>query len=513
MDTQDDNLISVKVSSDRLEATLTVMPGIDRNYVNSDVVLAKAVAQAIQTGSALTKRISEALIAFGDYDLVERGAFQYVIAKGQASEDGQDSQFTLETELAVIQQLSKKRALQAEKDTKADEDDEHLDHRERSVIMVVKAGQRLGQIKHATDGIDGTDVCGNTISAKPGVQASLQFDSQSIECHDNGAVIAKIAGQLLLEGDSAHINPTLVINEYVDYSTGNIDFPGKVEVFEGIRDCFEVVSGQSITVSGLVEAADLVAARDIELHGGISGRDKGTLHAGRDIHAHYLNAAVCKVGRDLIVEKEICDCTVVVTGSVRSPSSRIMGGHVSVLGTCECWQVGSEAGAHTILSLGRADALDGLVRDTLKLIGKLSAKAAKAKAQMQELNDNPEASSLKAEMMTSLKFEASEAESKKKPLMAALEGTYKLIEEKSEPTLTVQGLLCQGSEIRAGGHKAVFTQSIQGPLTIRLDEIGEMVCVDLKSGSVTPVKNMAKLSPDESSFSRQELPAGLRKAA
>ncbi len=60
-----------------------------------------------------------------------------------------------------------------------------LDHRERSTLMVVKAGQRLGQIQRATDGIDGTDVCGNTIRAKAGKQAPVTFDSQTIELHEN----------------------------------------------------------------------------------------------------------------------------------------------------------------------------------------------------------------------------------------------------------------------------------------------------------------------------------------
>ena len=34
-----------------------------------------------------------------------------------------------------------------------------------------------------------------------------------------------------------------------------------------------------------------------------------------------------------------------------------------------------------------------------------------------------------------------------------------------------------------------------------------------QSGGVTPVKNVAKMSPDETSFNRQDLPTELRKSA
>ncbi len=190
-----------------------------------------------------------------------------------------------------------------------------------------------------------------------------------------------------------------------------------------------------------------------------------------------------------------------------------MGGHLSALGACEFQQVGSEAGSHTVISLGRADALDELVRDSLGLIKKLADKAAKAHAQMQELRDDPDASSLKAEMMTTLQFEAAEAEAKIVPIKEALQAAYTLIKDNCEPVLTVQGMLCQDTDVRAGGTSAVFKQSLKGPIAIKLDEQGEMICLDLNTGGITPVKNLATLSPDQTSYRFQDLPAEFRKSA
>lgn len=513
MANDDDHLVSIRIAPDRLEASLVVTPGVDRSYVTADVVLAKALSQALQASPRLSQQINEALEAFAKHDLAKDGEFRFAISKGQPPEDGQDGAFVLEQELKQIYDYSKQRLESEANAQPKSEADNTLDHRDRTMLMVVKAGQRIGQMTVASDGADGIDICGSTIRAKPGKQAPYQFDQQTLECHEGGAVIAKIAGQLIIEHDKYHISPTLIVDEYVDYSTGNIDFPGNIEIRKGVRDCFEVCSGKSIAVNGLVEAAELVAARDIDLRGGISGREKGTVHAGRDLIAHYLNGSECKVGRDMIVDKEICDCNVVVSGNVCSPTAAVIGGHIASLGSCDVAQIGSNGGTHTVISLGRADSLDGFVGRSLTIIKTLSEKANKAKAQMAELRDSPDASSLKAEMMTSLQFEASEAEAKMMPLKEALKATLKLIESKSEPSLTVQQMLYHNTEIRAGGFKAVLRDTIRGPLTILVTDAGELVLRDEKSGSVTPLANIAKLSPDETSYNRSDLPSEFKKSA
>lgn len=513
MPNQDEHLISVRIAPSRLEASLVVNKGIDRAYVTAEVILAKALSQALRSSPQLTTNISAALELFATHDLDTMGDFTVPLDSGKPAEDGTDGTFILEPELEAIHALSRHRAQPDAHPKPKGNEEQTLDHHSRSTIMIVKAGQRVGTMTKATEGADGIDVAGNIIRAKPGKSVPIKFDAQSVECHDSGAIIAKIAGQLHVEHEAVHISPSLSIEGYVDYSTGNIDFPGNIEVRKGVRDCFHINSGKSVTIGGLVEAADLVSARDISLMGGIAGREKGTVHAGRDLVARYLNGCQCRVGRNLVVEKEICDCKVAVSGSVVSPSATVMGGVLASLGPCEVAQVGSNAGAHTVISLGRAETLDGLVAESLAIIKKLGDKAAAAKAQIAELRSDPDSSSLKAEMMTTLQFEIAELDTKISPLKDSLKATLTLINSKSEPMLRVHELLCHGSEIRAGGFKAQIIQSIKGPLAVSLDAAGEMICTDLTSGSATPLKTIAKMSPDESSYNRSDLPSELRKSA
>lgn len=513
MPNEDDHLISVRISQNRLEATLVVLKGIDRAYVTPEVILAKALSQSLKAGPHLSAMASAALEAYASHDPDTMGDFSAPLAQGKPAEDGTDGAFVLEPELEAIRALSKRHATPGKEADAGSEGGEGFDHYARTTLIILKAGQHFGQLTKATEGTDGLDVCGNTLRAKPGRTVAIKLDPQTVECLGGGAVIARIAGQLVFKDESIHISPSLTVEGCVDYSTGNIDFPGDIEVRKGVRDCFQIRSGKSIIIGGLVEAADLVSARDISLLGGISGREKATVHAGRDLSARYLNGSICSIGRNLIVEKEICECKVAVSGGVLSPSATVMGGELAALGVCEVAQVGSEAGSHTVIALGRADTLDGLVAQSLTIIKELGDKAAAAKSQMAELSADPDRSSLKAEMMTSLQFEIAEIEAKARPLRDALDATLALIRSSSKPLLRVHGMLCHGSEIRAGGVKARIMQSIKGPLTITIDANGEMVCTDLKSGTTTPLKMLARMSHDETSYNRSDLPSELRKAA
>lgn len=513
MTDQDYQYISVRLAANALEATLQVQRAAARETVTEEVVLAKAVAASLIAGPPLVLGIKGALEAFASHDLNTSGDFVATLIKGRPAEDGQDATFVLEPDLGAIFAQSKRRTQPQTGDEARATTDGSFDHYARTTLMVVRTGQRIGRLNSATDGTDGFDVCGHTLHAKPGRSVTLKFDPQTIDCAQDGVVVAKVAGQLIIQNDSVLISPRLSIEGYVDYSTGNIDFPGSIEVRKGIRDCFQVSAGRSITVEGLVEAAELSSARDIQLLGGISGRGKGSVYAGRDLRARYLNRSHCRVGRDLIVDKEICECVVAVSGSVVSPSVTVMGGELASLGACDIAQAGSEGGTHTVISLGRADTLEAIVAQSLAIIKKVGDKAGAARAQLHELQNTAERSAQQVDLMTSLQFEISEADAKTAHLREALRATLGLIESRSVTVLRVQELLCQGTEIRAGGIKALLTRSVKGPLTVSLNASGEMICTDQRTGSVTPMKDLARLSADETSYNRGDLPSEFRKAA
>ncbi|GAB5496917.1 MAG: FapA family protein [Phycisphaerales bacterium] len=515
MTQEDETKISIQLPSDKMEAFLILQQGLDPADLSSEIVTALALSHAVQQGPTLKSLINEAIKAYPTHDFSEADRLRMLIAEGRRPIDGDDESFEFTPELQAVYEQTRKTVVKDQEQAELpaeDADEEQLDYRDRTSFMIVKSGQRIGSIHPATQGTDGIDVCGNNVPAKPGKASSIKVDPYSLERHEDGSVYAKVAGRLSYAGDAISVSPTLEINGYVDFSTGNIDFPGNIVVSQGVRDGFHVQSGKSIAIGGLVEAAELVSGRDITLKVGMAGRGKGTIFAGRDLNTTYLDACDCQIARDLTVENDINDCTIIVTRDIVSPSATLLSGEIAVLGHCELAQVGSPTGAHSVITLGRVPKFDEMVSEALEIINKCRAKAQDCINKQAELNADPDSSTMKAELLTQLQFEAAEHESKIQPLMEAISDALAATES-THPRLTVHKRLCQNAEIRAAGLSAVLQQDIEGPIEITLDSQGQLVCKDLGDGTQVQLSLYAKIEKSGLSFTPDDLPDDLQNAA
>lgn len=514
--TQDDeNKVSVQTLSDKMESYVVLQQGIDPAELTLEFVTAVVLSHAIQQSSTLTKRINETIESYKTHDFSQNNPMRVLVAEGRCPIDGDDESFELTPELQAVYEQSRKSIVQRDTEPETpseNSDDEQLDFRERSAFMIVKSGQRVGAIREATQGTDGIDVCGNNVPAKPGKTASIKLDNNSLERHEDGGIFTKVAGRLVFEGDAISVSPTLEINGYVDYSTGNIDFPGSIVVSQGVRDGFIVQSGKSITIGGLVEAAELVSGRDIALRVGMAGRGKGKIFAGRDLKTTYLDACDCKVGRDLTVENDINDCSVIVTRNMISPSATLLCGEIAVLGQCELSQAGTPSGTRAVITLGRVPEFDVMINEALDIINKCRARAQDCLNKLAELNADPECSSTKAELLTQLQFEAAEHEGKTQALMESISAAIAATELES-PRLTIHRRLCQNAEIRAAGLNAVLQQDIEGPIEISLDSEGQLICKNLGDGTQVMLSIYAKIEKAAGSYTPDDLPEDLQRAA
>ncbi len=512
---QDETKITILISSDKMQATLQLDQSFNSESLATESIIAQALAQAIQHSQSLNQRAEEAVEAYRAFDFSKGKAFRFLIAEGTPPYHGKNQAFQLSPELQLIHDQAKTKLTDPpeipEAEDAAEGEPEALDHRERTAFMIVKAGQKIGQVTHPTPGSDGVDVCGNNVPAKPGKSGAVSLDQNSVSCHNDGAVYAKVAGRVAIDGKLLSISPTLTINGAVDYSTGNIDFPGNIVIAGGIKDGFEVQSGKTISANGLVEAATLTSSRDVILKVGMSGRDKGSIFAARDLTATYLDKCSCEVGRDLIVENDICDCRIIVSHETKSPTATLMGGELSSLKDCQLKQVGTDAGTKTILTLGRVPDIDRMINHALEIVEECRSKAQECRNKVAELNADPDLSPAKAEMLTQLQFEEAEHEGKIKPLMDCVREALASATSDT-PKLIVHDVLCQNSELRIGGLTAVVTQDVPGPIEIWNDE-NEILCKDITTGETVPANQFATISKTPSSFTHGDLPEELRSAA
>lgn len=229
--------------------------------------------------------------------------------------------------------------------------DNDLTHYERTSLVIVNEGQTIARVIAPTDGTDGRDVKGRTLPAKPGQPVRLRCDD-SIEIHADGAAVARSDGVLSQSLGRWAIRPHLLIPGYVDFSTGNIDFSGDIEVVRGIRDCFVVRAEGNLQVLGLVEAATLETGGNLHVHAGVAARERGSVKVGGDLEGRYFDAAHIEVGGALRVTRELINCTTLVHGPVESPGATMIGGILTAAGPARLAVVGSRGGAKTRIVLG-----------------------------------------------------------------------------------------------------------------------------------------------------------------
>ncbi|MCA9293146.1 MAG: DUF342 domain-containing protein [Phycisphaerales bacterium] len=336
-----------------------------------------------------------------------------------------------------------------------------VDHYARSVFILVKKGEELGNLVQPTPGEDGIDVFGLAIAAKPGRPIKIKFDD-SILVESNGRLSALCEGVLSIANGKAAVRKLLQIDSFVDFNTGHIDFDGDVVIAKGVRDLFKVVATGSITIGGLVEAATLHAGGDIILTGGMAGREQGEIRAGGDLIARFIDGVTGEIDGALRIEREVMNCKLTVHGGIKSPNAKIMGGALAVRGPVDVSVIGGPA-AHTDLTIGPS-------AEELAKMGELAKALAHAKVRHTELSTESQHLAARGarmtpaqrERQTELQYELFEADRVMNETLAQ----HAEIEELARTAVvdvTVHRQLFGASAIHIAGATFKLRQDIGGP--------------------------------------------------
>lgn len=488
--------IRVTIAQDKLTATAHIDAGADPAELTTDL-MAGLLAERGVINSAIDLAALEALLEGAQSD--PGRTHEAIVARGSAPRHGEDS--TVEFEPGVLSESPRARAERAEAEppppptTEGQEAGERVDHYARSAFVAVAPGDRIGTIRKPTAGEDGCDVLGGVLRAKDGKKLHFTTD-ESVEINETtGEITANRPGQVVYTGSMLKVSDQLIIDEYVDFSTGHVSFPGHVIVKKGVRDRFIVRASKTIVINDLVEAAELISGGTCMLARGMAGREIGTIRAGRDLEAKYLDAVRATVGRDLRIGREINDCTIDVGRSIIAPQGAIIGGKLVLGSGGEVGQIGTEAGAITEVHLGHLPSLEQPIGEAAELLPELTKRAEDAQSKLKSLGSSLGKSSQAADELTNLHFSIGTLNAKITPLRDRLTQALALLSEHVQPELTVHRFIYAKSRIVIGPHRCEFIESVKGPVTLRLDGSGRPVLVDERTGSELPLNGIAKVTP------------------
>ena len=437
----------------------------DDEKLNTFVIAAKTAAPA-----AYEDVIAEATPAVDGIDayiewLIEEAADDDDTATPQPSEEGQAQQA----------------------------DDESVCFYSQHVFTVVKEGDVLGKVHQEFPGCEGQDVLGNLIAAKVGKPLDVEFD-ESIQVTENNRLIALIDGVLIHDKYRACVSDTLEIKENIDFSTGNIDFTGNVVVKQGVKDCFTVKAEDDIEVQGLIEAATLLAGKDLRALGGFAGREQGRAEVQGNLYGKYLNAVQAHVAGDLCIEREILNSECDILGNINSPNGRLIGGCTRVTGTVELQELGANAQPITELHVGVLPLLDPLIAELHEFVQRAVEERDELLEQQEMLaaqieNRNPQANPAK--------LRKTEREMGRIQLqLDRAEPSLKKITERAEEMRTIDVLINRrihpNALLISGQHGYCIRNLIKGPVRITANRRGQL---EYQQGESKP-----KLLSEESDF-------------
>jgi uncharacterized protein (DUF342 family) len=242
--------------------------------------------------------------------------------------------------------------------TKPREDESgRVDFRALNIIQICNEGDILAEIIPPKKGKDGIDLLGNPIPCGEGKEAILEA-GENTELKDH-QLIAKISGQIKVHTtdsfDFARISIAEVLEiENVDYSTGNINFPGTVRIKNRVLDGFEVRAKEDIIIEKSVSNVKIFSGGDIILYGGILGRGFSYVFADGNVYAKFIQNSQVGAKKNIYVEELILHSEVMAYEEVHIYQGRgeLIGGKTICGKKLIARRIGSVAEPHTVIFAG-----------------------------------------------------------------------------------------------------------------------------------------------------------------
>ncbi|MEI8092720.1 MAG: FapA family protein [Spirochaetales bacterium] len=338
-----------------------------------------------------------------------------------------------------------------------------VDFKEYTPFVIVKKGELLARAVLPQGGRQGTTVFGVEIPAGKKEIKMLKPGPNTFFAH--GKVFARLAGRFVLENENFDVSDLLEIAGGVDYSTGNLVFPGSIIVKGVVQDGFKIVAGGSITVHETLDASEVMCRTDLSCNGGIIGKKPGLVRVGGNVKALFVENCQMDVLGNAHFSKSLLHTRLSVNGNLTfDDGGRIVSSSITVKGNLFCTQLGNENGpCHVIAGtdfvvLRKMEGIRAKYKDVEEELFKL-------KARLAELGKE--------------KFADAEKDLKKamETLVSEMNQLTPQLFNPQETSVRVSGLVHEGTVIEMGYARLQIDDKIKGK-TFRLSPDQKSILVE-----------------------------------
>lgn len=226
-------------------------------------------------------------------------------------------------------------------------------------IRNVYAGDTIGEIHKPGAGSIGIDVFGRKIQPKEGRAANL-FTGANIKRVESGDKIILEAtedGFLQTGPASVEIITEFTLRQDVDYSDGELEFAGSLQVNGDIKGSGKLKIRHDVHIEGSVEDAKMIASGNVTIDGSFVGRGDGLIRAGGNVQVNVVLNQMIEAEGSITIGKECVNAHLIAGDSIIAPAATIMGGTVAAGEKIEVNTLGGELYSTTRIKLGMAELL------------------------------------------------------------------------------------------------------------------------------------------------------------
>jgi uncharacterized protein (DUF342 family) len=220
--------------------------------------------------------------------------------------------------IAIVEEIREQR--------RAVPEDGPVDFRELSAFVTVKPGTILARVTPKREGVMGSTVRGAAVafgratvpSPKPGRNTRWE----------GGTVVAACHGVVRIAEDSFWVEEVLEVPGNVDFSVGNIDFPGDVIIRGEILDGFRIRAGRSLYCHKSIDASEITTGGDLVTAQGIIGRRQAVIRSGGGITARFIENCVVEAEGPIRVQTSVMNSSLHTLGSLELGDRGILVGSI-----------------------------------------------------------------------------------------------------------------------------------------------------------------------------------------